>query len=188
MGVEETDVSVVDLDEGREKALNVALNKISGEWDEKALAELMKSLDGDLQSLAGFDDVELDDLLGERAAAKGDALPEPSEVVVSKPGDVWLLGAHRLMCGDSTSAADMAVLMDGQAAALIVTDPPYNVAYEAKVESQTHNRSGVRCRASKMIRWKMPRSGHSSGMRSLACAGLRNRALRRMCSMRTPRA
>lgn len=137
MGVSEVDVSVVDLDEEREKALNVALNKISGEWDEKALAELLASLDGDLQALAGFDDVELDDLLGERAAAKCDALPEPSEVVVSKRGDVWLLGAHRVMCGDSTSDADMAVLMDGQVALLIVTDPPYNVNYEAKVDSQS---------------------------------------------------
>jgi len=136
MGVTEVDVSVVDLDEGREKALNVALNKIAGDWDEKALAELLKTLDGDLQSLSGFDDVELDDLLGEKAAAKGDALPEPGETVVSVNGDVWLLGAHRVMCGDSTSAADMAVLMDGQAASLIVTDPPYNVAYEAKVDSQ----------------------------------------------------
>ncbi len=136
MGVEEADVSVVDLDEGREKALNVALNKISGDWDEKALAELMKTLDGDLQALSGFDDVELDDLLGEKAAAKGDALPEPGETVVSQRGDVWVLGVHRVMCGDSTSAEDMAVLMDGQAASLIVTDPPYNVAYEAKVDSQ----------------------------------------------------
>lgn len=136
MGVTDVDVSVVDLDEGREKALNVALNKIAGDWDEKALAELLKTLDGDLQSLSGFDDVELDDLLGEKAAAKGDALPEPGETVVSVKGDVWMLGAHRVMCGDSTSAADMAVLMDGQAASLIVTDPPYNVAYEAKVDSQ----------------------------------------------------
>jgi DNA modification methylase len=136
MGATEADVSVVDLDEGREKALNVALNKISGDWDEKALAELMKSLDGDLQALSGFDDVELDDLLGEKAAKKGDALPEAGETVVSQRGDVWILGVHRVMCGDSTSAADMAVLMDGQAASLIVTDPPYNVAYEAKVDSQ----------------------------------------------------
>ena len=136
MGIAEVDVSIVDLDEGREKALNVALNKIEGAWDEKALAELMKTLDGDLQALSGFDDVELDDLLGEKAAKKGDALPEASETVVSQRGDVWMLGAHRVMCGDSTSAADMAVLMDGQAASLIVTDPPYNVAYEAKVDSQ----------------------------------------------------
>ena len=136
MGVTEVDVSIVDLDEGREKALNVALNKIEGAWDEKALAELMKSLDGDLQSLAGFDDAELEDLLGEKAAAKGDALPDAGETVVSQRGDVWTLGAHRVMCGDSTSTADMAILMDGQAAALIVTDPPYNVAYEAKVDSQ----------------------------------------------------
>ncbi len=136
MGVAEVDVSVVDLDEGREKALNVALNKIGGEWDEKALAELMKTLDGDLQALSGFDDVELDDLLGEKAAKKGDAPPEAGATVASQRGDVWMLGAHRVMCGDSTNAADMAALMDGQAAALIVTDPPYNVAYEAKVDSQ----------------------------------------------------
>jgi len=135
LGVKEIDCVVVDLDDEREKALNVALNKITGEFDIPMLTDLLRDLneDGFDVSLTGFDVAELDalfrdDVLG---GIKEDAFDEPPpENPISRPGDLWLLGPHRLICGDSTKAETFTPLMDGRKADLVVTDPPYNVAYE----------------------------------------------------------
>ncbi|HRY14124.1 MAG TPA: site-specific DNA-methyltransferase [Syntrophomonadaceae bacterium] len=135
LGVKEIDCVVVDLDDEREKALNVALNKITGEFDIPMLTDLLRDLnqDGFDVSLTGFDAAELDalfrdDVLG---GIKEDAFDEPPpENPISRPGDLWLMGPHRLVCADSTKAETFTLLMDGQKADLVVTDPPYNVAYE----------------------------------------------------------
>lgn len=136
MGISEVEVSIVHLDEPQEKALNVAMNKISGAWDNDALAALLRSLDTDMALLTGFSELDMEVLLGvkkskDRGAAAAEDLP-----IISQHGDIWTLGPHRLMCGDSTVQADMDRLMDGQPARLVLTDPPYNVAYEAKVAEQ----------------------------------------------------
>lgn len=129
-GATEVGVSVVDLDKNSEKALNIALNKIKGAWDDDKLADLLKDLkadDYDLE-LTGFDAEELEDLLGiSTGEVTEDEVPEPPEEPKSKRGEIYELGAHRVMCGDSTSKADVAALIGGgRQADMVITDPPYN--------------------------------------------------------------
>lgn len=138
LGYSEADVAVVDLSKADEKALNIALNKISGEWDEEKLAEIFAELDAegyDL-SLTGFGEDELSGLLSGTDAdfvdmEKADEnVPEPADEPYSRPGDIWHLGNHRLVCGDSTDRATYDSLLAGESVQLVVTDPPYNVDYE----------------------------------------------------------
>lgn len=136
-GITEVDVVVVDMNTEKEKALNIALNKISGEWDTDKLALVIADLQGaDFDvSLTGFDPEELDDLF--RDDVKGgvkeddfDVEAELNKPVFSKAGDLWMLGEHRLFCGDSTKPETYELLMNGKHAQLVVTDPPYNVDYK----------------------------------------------------------
>ena len=137
LGQAEIDCVVVELDEQREKALNVALNKVSGFWDNDKLASLISDLnaaDFDV-SLTGFDAAEIDALFKDslKDQLKEDNFDVDGELkkpAISKPGDVWLLGRHRLVCGDSTKPETYGALMDGKKANLVVTDPPYNVNYQ----------------------------------------------------------
>lgn len=145
LGITEIDCVVVDLDPMREKALNVALNKIQGEWDKDKLAALLTEFDGSEfdVTLTGFDAAEVDELLNafySKEAVQDDFdVDEETEKIkakgaVTKTGDVWKLGVHRLMCGDSTSEVDFAKLMNGNKAQMTVTSPPYGVGkdYESK--------------------------------------------------------
>jgi DNA modification methylase len=136
-GHTELECVVVDLSEDKEKALNIALNKISGEWDKDKLALLITDLQGlefDV-SLTGFDPAEIDDLFKD-SLAEGvhdddfDVEAELEKPALTKSGDLWKLGKHRLVCGDSTKAETFELLMAGAKANLVVTDPPYNVNYE----------------------------------------------------------
>lgn len=144
LGYDEVDVVVVSLDKQKEKALNIALNKITGEWDEVKLKDLLLDLDlGDYDiSVTGFEQKDLTELVDRLAVepeAQDDdfdeeqALEEAKEPV-TKRGDIWKLGRHRLMCGDSTSQEDLAELMNGEMADLVITDPPCNVNYGDKAE------------------------------------------------------
>ena len=137
LGQKEIDCVVVDMDLTDEKALNIALNKVSGEWDKDKLMLLITDLQGsDFDvSLTGFDSIELDALFKDslKEDIKEDDFDVDAELkkpALSKQGDVWLLGPHRLTCGDSTKADTFTALMDGKLANLVVTDPPYNVNYE----------------------------------------------------------
>ena len=144
LGYEEVDVVVVSLDKQREKALNIALNKITGEWDELKLKDLLLDLDlGDYDiTLTGFEQEDLVELVDNLAVEPeamdddfdGEAVLEDIVEPKTKLGDVWKLGRHRLMCGDSTSQEDVATLMKGEMADLIITDPPYNVNYGDKAD------------------------------------------------------
>ncbi|KGE17580.1 site-specific DNA-methyltransferase [Paenibacillus wynnii] len=146
-GLTELAVSVVNLDPERERLLNLALNKVSGHWDDEALARLLGELQegGADLALSGFDpdeigelitefggmpDTEIDQLVVEDDFDVQGALDQIKEPETRR-GDVWQLGRHILMCGDSTDAEDVAKLMDGVKAALVVTDPPYNVAVQS---------------------------------------------------------
>ena len=137
MGISEVECVVVEMDEDKEKALNIALNKISGDWNKDKLALLISDLQGaDFDvSLTGFDPAELDDLFKD-SIKDGihdddfDVEEELKKPPVTKPGDVWTLGRHRLVCGDSTKPDAFDVLMNGNKANLVITDPPYNVNYE----------------------------------------------------------
>lgn len=97
--------------------------------------ELQELADADFDiDLAGFDDIDLVDL-GETSDVKEDDYEvEPPDEPKSKLGDIYQLGRHRLMCGDSTDQASVEKLMDGTKADLFLTDPPYNVAYEGKTK------------------------------------------------------
>lgn len=144
LGFDEVDVIVVALEKNDEKALNVALNKISGEWDQKALKDLLVELDLSEYdfTLTGFSQKELDDLIeltdfeaevsedGYDSEAAYSESKETESIV--KPGEVWQLGNHRLMCGDSTKKADVHKLLGEERLDLVITDPPYNVNYEEK--------------------------------------------------------
>lgn len=138
MGEQEIDCVIVEMDEQREKALNVALNKVSGAWDNDRLASLITDLNAtafDI-SLTGFDAAEIDALFKDSLKDKVkeddfDVDGELKKPAVSRLGDVWLLGRHRLVCGDSTKEETFDALMDGRKANLVVTDPPYNVNYKA---------------------------------------------------------
>ncbi len=137
MGETEIDCVIVDMDEENEKALNIALNKVSGDWDKDKLMLLIADLQGtDFDvSLTGFDPAELDELFKDslKDNIKEDDFDVDEELkkpAISKFGDLWLLGRHRLLCGDSTKIETYEKLMDGKFANLTVTDPPYNVNYE----------------------------------------------------------
>ena len=137
MGMTEVDCVVVAMDEEKEKALNIALNKISGDWDKDKLALLIADLQGaDFDvSLTGFEPAEIDALFKDtlKDGVKDDDFnvgAELAQPTMTKPGDVWTLGRHRLICGDSTKAETYDLLMGGTKANLVSTDPPYNVNYE----------------------------------------------------------
>lgn len=137
MGITEVDCVVVEMDEEKEKALNIALNKISGEWDKDKLSLLIADLQGsdfDL-TLTGFDPVEIDALFKDalKDGVKEDDFDVNAELqkpLITRSGDVWTLGRHRLVCGDSTKSETFDMLMAGKKANLVITDPPYNVNYE----------------------------------------------------------
>ena len=137
MGLTEVECVVVELPEDKEKALNIALNKISGEWDKDKLALLISDLQGtDFDvSLTGFEPAEIDDLFKDtlKDGVKDDNFNVEEELqkpTFSKAGDLWMLGRHRLVCGDSTKPETFELLMNGIKANLTITDPPYNVNYE----------------------------------------------------------
>ena len=120
------------------KAFRLAVNKSAewAEWDEDLLKleiEDLKLEDFDLE-LIGFDEISLDDE-GTEGLTDPDEVPEVQETPVSKLGDIWLLGNHRLMCGDSTDAGSVALLMNGEKADMVFTDPPYGVAYKVKASA-----------------------------------------------------
>ena len=137
LGYIEVPCAVVDVDKTREKALNIALNKITGEWDEQLLADLLtdlKDADYDLD-YTGFDAPEVDALFSNIYDKKVkeddfDVDKELKQPCFSQSGDLWLLGRHRVICGDSTGEEVYTRLMDGEKANLVLTDPPYNVDVE----------------------------------------------------------
>lgn len=143
LGIGEIEVSIVDLPIEKEKALNIALNKISGQWDEDKLALLLNELDENELNISGFTDKEIQEVIDQydmRLDLETEAIDDGFEFELpEKPkaalGDIYQLGRHRLMCGDSTNKAHIELLMDGEKADLLITDPPYNVNYEGKTEA-----------------------------------------------------
>ncbi|HJU84175.1 MAG TPA: DNA methyltransferase [Holophagaceae bacterium] len=127
------------LTEAQAKAFQIADNRLTelSTWDDRLLAEQLKSLSavdlGFSLEATGFEMGEIDlriEGLEEKAAAPdpADALPSvPARPPVTRPGDLWCLGPHRLLCGNALEASDLDALMDGTRAALVFTDPPYNV-------------------------------------------------------------
>ncbi|ARE87729.1 site-specific DNA-methyltransferase [Clostridium formicaceticum] len=140
-GYKKVNVSVVDLSDSKEKALNIALNKISGDWNEEKLSQIFKNLQEDINidvELTGFEIEEINDIVAnfDTTETQEDDFEleeelEKEEVSITQPGDLWVLGRHRLLCGDSTKKENVVKLMDEKQADLLLTDPPYNVNYES---------------------------------------------------------
>jgi len=140
LGYSEIDCVVVDMDEYREKALNVALNKISGAWDIEKLYDVLTDIErsGISPAITGYEVSEIEKMYQEVQRTRGeiveddfDAESEAAaiETPVTQLGDIWLLGKHRLMCGDSTDMGQVSTLMEGKKARMVFTDPPWNVDY-----------------------------------------------------------
>lgn len=121
----------VDLPEPKERELNIRLNKNTGEFDMALLGEFFQ--ESDLLDW-GFEKDELGNLFNETVdgLTDSDAVPEAPAEPITVLGDIWLLGGHRLMCGDSTSIDAVEKLMNGQKADMVFTDPPYNVAFNGR--------------------------------------------------------
>jgi DNA modification methylase len=131
-------IELTHLSEAQKRAYVIADNRLALDagWDEDLLTEELKALE-DLDfnlELTGFELDELHDLLEDETAEETPA-PEPSEDPVSRSGDLWILGDHRLLCGDSCDTAAVDRLLGGAAIHLVNTDPPYNV----KVEPRSNN-------------------------------------------------
>ncbi len=138
LGYTEIDCVVINIDKIKEKALNIALNKVTGEWDFESLAKLLDELkeeDYNIE-LTGFDFSEAEKLWDEympKDEQNGEEkLPQVPQEPVIQSSDIILLGKHRLLCGDSTKVEDMERLMGGNKARLTVTDPPYGISYVGK--------------------------------------------------------
>ena len=138
LGYDQVDCVIVDLDKQKEKALNIALNKISGEWDTELLTDLLKELDQNgIVSLTGFESEELDDLfagteynVSEDNFDVQEALEETEKKPFTQNGDIWHIKGHKLLCGDSTKLEEVERLfINNEQASLVVTDPPYNIDY-----------------------------------------------------------
>jgi len=134
MGYDKVPCVEVELSYDLEKELNIRLNKNTGEWDWDALANYFDV--GDLldwgfteDDLQFFEPEPVQGLIGD------DEIPEVEEAV-TKSGDLWMLGDHRVLCGDATKKEDVERLMEGQKADMVFTDPPYNVDYEGYTEEK----------------------------------------------------
>jgi DNA modification methylase len=156
LGYKEVDVVIVSLSLDKEKLLNLALNRIQGEWDFDKLPilieELSKISDIDL-SLSGFDSGEVDKFLEGLREPKDpddfdfDAAVASIKEPITKRGDVIQLGSHRIMCGDSALESDMDILMQSEKIGLVQIDPPYGCFYLAQ------NRPDLEARPKKSKRW-----------------------------------
>ncbi|MFI3167119.1 MAG: site-specific DNA-methyltransferase [Bacillota bacterium] len=136
LGNTEIDCVIVDIDLPKEKALNIALNKISGAWDDELLSALLKDIadSGFDATLTGFDTADLTAMFDDETDIVEDEIPEVIEEDEGEPfsrfGDVFTLGKHTLMVGDSTDKEQTVALVGDSTVDMYLTDPPYNVNYE----------------------------------------------------------
>lgn len=135
LGMTEVPVRFVNMTPKEGRAANIADNKTSefSSWDDEVLSDLLgKELDREMFEFAGFTSGEIDRLdMAQNGGDDGSALVEPTKNPTTKRGDLYLLGDHRLVCGDSTNAKDVEYLLAGNQPELMVTDPPYGVEYDA---------------------------------------------------------
>ena len=137
MGETEVECVAVELNEKDEKALNIAMNKVSGEWDELLLADLLTDLKeaGYNMGFTGFDAPEMDAIFSsvhDKAVKEDDfdVEKELKQPCFSRLGDLWMLGRHRVVCGDSTDPATFSALLGDTKVNLVCTDAPYFVNLE----------------------------------------------------------
>ena len=144
-----------ELSEAQVKAFRLLANRSAtwAEWDEELLRvelEELRSMDFDLE-MTGFDTSELDHLLSiedNAEAEEEEAIPEPPRDPVTRPGDLWILDTHRLLCGDGTKPDDVIRLMQGERAILFATDPPYLVDYDGTNHPQNQRHKANKAKGS----------------------------------------
>jgi DNA modification methylase len=146
LGMDRVPVIVLShLSPAQQRALVIADNKLAlnAGWDEEMLRGELQGLEqhGFNLELIGFTDEELEGLLANpeetvEGESEEDAVPEAQKRVVTAPGDVWILGDHRLICGSATEMAAVEKVLAGGLADMVFTDPPYNVAYEGKTSKK----------------------------------------------------
>ena len=147
LGWDQIAAVVVDEDDVSATSYAIADNR-TGElatWDDEALAGLLRSMESEMLVASGFTDEELGELCGipkDLGDVTEDEAPEPPAEPVTKVGDLWALGRHRVLCGDSTKADDVARCLGGAEPFLMVTDPPYGVDYAALVKSRGNQKKG----------------------------------------------
>jgi DNA modification methylase len=155
LGLTTVPVTYLDLSVEQARLLNLALNKISGSWDDALLARLLADLQAtpnlDL-TLSGFGQDEIADLLRSLEVREkrervedfdlDEALAEARRAPRAKPGDLWVLGDHRLACGDATDPATVDRLLDGAEPRLLATDPPYGVSLDGSWRDGVYNALG----------------------------------------------
>ncbi len=167
LGMEEVPVIVLrHLSEAQKRAIVIADNQLAlnAGWDETALRaelEALRDADYDL-GLIGFDDIELQRLLEAQDAAPGltdeDAVPDIPQQPTTLPGDVWLMGGHRLICGDCTQADVVAKVLGGARPFLLITDPPYGI----ELDSEWRDRAGLNgCGPAEASYMKHRTTGHT---------------------------
>jgi site-specific DNA-methyltransferase (adenine-specific) len=144
LGLAEVPVVLADdMTDAQVKAFRLSVNKVAelAEWDDELLAlefDDLREMGFDLDVI-GFDPDEIAALTAstvKEGLTDDDAVPEAPEVPITREGDVWLLGRHRLMCGDSTSIDHLQTLCDQQLVDMWLTDPPYNIAYEGRTNEK----------------------------------------------------
>jgi DNA modification methylase len=160
LGLQTVPVVYVDVTEAEAKALNLALNKIQGEWDLPKLGVLLeelRDLPGLDETLSGFDARELEAVL---ADLERQQLPAPYEESYDlaaellqaqrrkaptrvRPGETWQLGRHRLLCGDSLAAGALEQLLAGAKADLVLTDPPYGLGYQSTLAKRGRRKQAI---------------------------------------------
>jgi len=145
-GIKEVPVIYLPLEGAKAEAYLIADNRLQDEtdWDLTKLKDLLQELDtGELDlELTGFDMGEIEDLMTQfhvPGEIIEDEVPEPPEEPITKPGDLWILGRHRLLCGDATVAADVERLMDGKKADMVFTDPPYGMKLDTDYSKMQGN-------------------------------------------------
>jgi len=160
LGLEQAPAVLIELSDAEAKTLNLALNKIQGEWDLPKLGQLLEELRdlSDLdETLSGFDETEMESLLAdlERQQMPGpyeesfdlaaEALQHHRESAPSrvKLGETWRLGRHRLLCGDSLAPGALERLTGGQKVDLVLTDPPYGIAYRSTLAKRGRRKRAI---------------------------------------------
>ena len=160
LGLKKVPVVYVDVSEEQAKTLNIALNRITGQWDLPKLGSLLEELRDlpDLdETLSGFDEQEMDELLAELERQQlpspyEDTFEEAAEVLQAQreaaptrvsTGDLWQLGRHRLYCGDSLAPGALEQLCDGRKVDVVLTDPPYGIGYRSTLARRGRRKKAI---------------------------------------------
>ena len=158
-GLEEVPVYVREWDEDKDGQFIIKDNVSFGEWDQDMLGNEWEPEQLDEWGL----NIDWDEPEETQGLTDADDVPEVPEEATTKPGDLWLLGEHRLLCGDSTKAEDVERLMDGNKADMVFTDPPYGVAYQSNFREKTPQFAVLENDDKIVTDWLPLASTHSSG-------------------------